>query len=641
MMNHPAPIDETFLLVQSALAGEYSLERELGRGGMGLVYLAREVQLDRLVAIKVLPPHLSVNAELRSRFLRESRTAARLSHPNVVPVFRVGEVGGLVYFAMAYVEGETLTHRVATKGPLVPHEGARILREAAWALAYAHARHIVHRDVKPDNILIEHGSGRAMLTDFGIAHVDASALLTDAGLVLGTAQYMSPEQAAGEAVDGRSDLYSLGIVAHFLLAGKVPFDAPSAAALLAKHLTQPAPPLASLVPGLPRQIGDAIDRCLAKNPADRFATGEALAEALTAATEPPREMPAPIRVWITKGEKSGGAGLFLIVYLSLGIVPLMAMNPWFGLLPLTIVGSAVVLPVTGRTRRVLKAGYGLEDLRSSIRQHWTRRREEQIYEDVESSRGARYAIWGTSALGWLAVVIGATLTAMPGQEILMLGGGVVGATTAALAAIDAVRRRQVGRVGSMSLRFWNGKWGERVVALARVGLKQVAAQPVAPQLTELAIGRATDVLYEGLPTAIKRNLGDLPATVRRLEADAHAMREQIDRLDTHKVQMERDAVGASRALAASAELGSVNEGRDRIAGDLASSLEMARARLAATVAALENIRLGLLRLQLGTAPVASVTSALEAAKRVADQVGRVADATEEVTATLKSPPIAS
>jgi hypothetical protein len=641
MMNHPAPIDETFLLVQSALAGEYSLERELGRGGMGLVYLAREVQLDRLVAIKVLPPHLSVNAELRSRFLRESRTAARLSHPNVVPVFRVGEVGGLVYFAMAYVEGETLTHRVATKGPLVPHEGARILREAAWALAYAHARHIVHRDVKPDNILIEHGSGRAMLTDFGIAHVDASALLTDAGLVLGTAQYMSPEQAAGEAVDGRSDLYSLGIVAHFLLAGKVPFDAPSAAALLAKHLTQPAPPLASLVPGLPRQIGDAIDRCLAKNPADRFATGEALAEALTAATEPPREMPAPIRVWITKGEKSGGAGLFLIVYLSLGIVPLMAMNPWFGLLPLTIVGSAVVLPVTGRTRRVLKAGYGLEDLRSSIRQHWTRRREEQIYEDVESSRGARYAIWGTSALGWLAVVIGATLTAMPGQEILMLGGGVVGATTAALAAIDAVRRRQVGRVGSMSLRFWNGKWGERVVGRARVGLKQVAAQPVAPQLTELAIGRATDVLYEGLPTAIKRNLGDLPATVRRLEADAHAMREQIDRLDTHKVQMERDAVGASRALAASAELGSVNEGRDRIAGDLASSLEMARARLAATVAALENIRLGLLRLQLGTAPVASVTSALEAAKRVADQVGRVADATEEVTATLKSPPIAS
>ncbi|MDQ2666923.1 MAG: serine/threonine protein kinase [Gemmatimonadota bacterium] len=641
MMNKPAPIDETFLLVQSALAGEYSLERELGRGGMGIVYLAREVQLDRLVAIKVLPPHLSVNEELRHRFLRESQTAARLSHPNIVPVFRVGDVGGLVYFAMAYVEGETLTHRVTTKGPLVPHEGARILREAAWALAYAHARHIVHRDVKPDNILIEHGSGRAMLTDFGIAHVDASSARTDDGLVLGTSQYMSPEQAAGEPVDGRSDLYSLGIVAHFLLAGRVPFDAPSAAALLAKHLTEPAPPLASLVPGLPRQIGDAIDRCLAKNPADRFATGEALAEALTAATEPPREMPAPIRVWITKGEKSSGAGLFLIVYLSLGIVPFMGMNLWLGLIPLTLVGSAVVLPVTGRTRRVLKSGYGLEDLRSSIRQHWARRREEQIYEAVENSRAARFAIWGASALGWLAVAAGATLTAMPGREILMVAGGIVGTITVALGVIDAVRRRRVGRVGSMSLRFWNGKWGERVVALARVGLKQVAARPLAPQLTELAIGRATDVLYEGLPAAIKRNLGDLPATVRKLEADAHAMREQIDRLDTHKVQMERDAVGASRALAASAELGSVSEGRDRIAVELASSLEMARARLAATVAALENIRLGLLRLQLGTAPVASVTSALEAAKRVADQVGRVADASEELTASLKSPPSAS
>ena len=129
-MSNPAPVDETFLQVQSALVGEYSLERELGRGGMGVVYLAREVQLDRLVAIKVLPPHLSANEELRHRFLRESQTAARLSHPNVVPVFRVGEAGGLVYFAMAYVEGETLTHRVATKGPLVPHEGARILREA-------------------------------------------------------------------------------------------------------------------------------------------------------------------------------------------------------------------------------------------------------------------------------------------------------------------------------------------------------------------------------------------------------------------------------------------------------------------------------------------------------------------------------
>jgi serine/threonine-protein kinase len=136
----PTPVDEIFLAVQSALVGEYSLEHELGRGGMGVVYLAREVALDRLVAIKVLPPALAEQEDLRTRFLRESQTAARLSHPNIVPIFRVGEAHTFVYFAMAYVEGETLTERIRAKGPLSPVEGLRVLREAAWALAYAHAR---------------------------------------------------------------------------------------------------------------------------------------------------------------------------------------------------------------------------------------------------------------------------------------------------------------------------------------------------------------------------------------------------------------------------------------------------------------------------------------------------------------------
>ena len=634
-------VDETFLLVQSALVGEYSLERELGRGGMGIVYLAREVRLDRLVAIKVLPPHLASNEELRVRFLRESQTAARLSHPNVVPVFRVGEVDGLVYFAMGYVEGETLTQRVTTKGPMVPHDGVRILREAAWALAYAHARNIVHRDVKPDNILIERGSGRAMLTDFGIAHVDAPSALTESGLVLGTAQYMSPEQAAGEQVDGRSDLYSLGIVAHFMLAGKVPFDAPSAAALLAKHLTQPAPSLASLLPGIPRAVSDAIDRCLAKSPADRFATGEALAEALAAATEPPREMPAPIRVWIAKGEKSSGAGLFVILYFSLTmLVALINVSPWLVILPFALVGSAIALPMLGRTRSVLKAGYSLEDLRASLRLHWTRRREEQVYEDVESSGVARKAIWGTCAAAALTAAAGAVLTTMPGREVAMMVGSVVGVTTALLGVVDAVRRRMVGRTGTMSLKFWNGQWGERVVAVARLGLKGVVALPATPQHTELAIGRATDILYDALPASIKRNLAELPATVRQLETEARTLRSQIERLDAHRVQMAGDALGSSRALAVSSEdQGSVDQGRDLVTAQLQTSLEMARMRLAATVAALENIRLGLLRLQLGTAPVASVTSALEAAQRVADQVGRVVAATDEVTAVLRPTPI--
>src|SRR6188768_290196 len=154
-----AVIDPLFLSFQSAVAGRYSLERELGRGGMGVVYLAREVRLDRPVAIKLLPPELAAQERLRDRFLREARTAARLSHPYIVPIHAVDEAGDFVFYVMAYVDGETVAERVAARGPIAPHEVARILREVAWALAYAHAQGVVHRDVKPANILLERGTG--------------------------------------------------------------------------------------------------------------------------------------------------------------------------------------------------------------------------------------------------------------------------------------------------------------------------------------------------------------------------------------------------------------------------------------------------------------------------------------------------
>jgi serine/threonine-protein kinase len=259
-MTHP---DADFLALQAALAGEYSLQRELGRGGMGIVYLARDVQLDRDVAIKVLPSHLASTAESRERFLREARTAAGLSHPHIVPIHRVGESAGFVYFVMSYVEGETLGERLRRDGPLPPADATRVLREVVWALAYAHGRGIVHRDVKPDNILLEAGTGRALVTDFGIAHGGTSTTNTDPGKIMGTANFMSPEQAAGEPIDGRSDMYALGVVGYLAVSGRLPFEASNLPALLVRQATEEAPRVRGAAPGLPSALAAAIDRSLA------------------------------------------------------------------------------------------------------------------------------------------------------------------------------------------------------------------------------------------------------------------------------------------------------------------------------------------------------------------------------------------
>ena len=231
-------------LLQSVLHDRYLIERELGKGGMGAVYLAQDLSLQRSVAIKVLPPELAVRPDLRERFLRETRLAAGFSHPNIVPVHAVEEHPELLCFVMGFVEGETLGQRIRRAGPLTAAEAIRLLQEVAWALSYAHGRGVVHRDIKPDNILIERATGRALVTDFGIAHTAAVAsdtALTRIGEVVGTPQFMSPEQASGDKLDGRSDLYSLGVVAFFAVTGRLPFDADSVTAVMAMQLTQQPP----------------------------------------------------------------------------------------------------------------------------------------------------------------------------------------------------------------------------------------------------------------------------------------------------------------------------------------------------------------------------------------------------------------
>ena len=287
VVTHDPAFVREFPALAAALVGQFQVQRELGRGGMGVVLLARDERLDRLVALKVLPPSLAAQPVTRERFLREARTAARLSHPNVVPIYRADEAGGTAFFAMAYVDGESLADRLRDRGPLPPADAVPILRDVAWALAYAHARGVVHRDVKPENILLERtterGTWRTLVTDFGIAHrviSDEHARLTQDGSVLGTLHYMSPEQVQGHPLDGRSDLYALGVVAYQALSGRLPFEGLPAAAVLVAHATRPAPLLRDVAPHVPLALAAVVDRCLAKRPDDRYATGEALADAL-------------------------------------------------------------------------------------------------------------------------------------------------------------------------------------------------------------------------------------------------------------------------------------------------------------------------------------------------------------------------
>jgi eukaryotic-like serine/threonine-protein kinase len=294
-----------------ALGASFTLEGEIGRGGMGVVYHARDERLKRKVAVKVLPPELAFREEIRIRFLREAETAARLSHPHIVPIHSVGEgPEGLVYFVMAYVDGESLAARLKRRGQLAAEEARRILMETADALGAGHALGIVHRDVKPDNILLEGSRGRVVLTDFGIAKALTSSTgpgtLTATGVAIGTPHYMSPEQAAGDReIDGRSDIYSLGVVGYQMLTGELPFSAPTVPGLLLKQITEQAPYLKDKAPTCPDDLAACVMRSLEKEPEARWPTADALRRALESRTAPPYR---PRRSIAPRGGAGGGIG---------------------------------------------------------------------------------------------------------------------------------------------------------------------------------------------------------------------------------------------------------------------------------------------------------------------------------------------
>ena len=295
-------IDSLRRRLQQALGGEYSVGGLLGQGGFAAVFRVRDATLNRDIAVKVLDVDVSPSPTLAERFLREAQALAQLEHPNIVPIYEVGRHSGVLYIVMRCIDGPSLRQLLVTQKRLSVGDAARIARHVADALAYANSRSVVHRDIKPDNVLLDR-TGHVLVTDFGIAKAAQAAStvqLTTEGMIIGTPQYMSPEQAGGDQVDGRSDIYSLGIVLYQMLAGEPPFDGDSAASILAKQLTATPPPIRRLRGDVSEALAAVIDRMLAKEPAQRFQTAvdvsRALVDALPTAARDRVKVPLRRRV---------------------------------------------------------------------------------------------------------------------------------------------------------------------------------------------------------------------------------------------------------------------------------------------------------------------------------------------------------
>ncbi|PYP54873.1 MAG: hypothetical protein DMD40_15395 [Gemmatimonadetes bacterium] len=509
-----ASISPEFLALQELLAGRYSIERELGRGGMGIVLLARDVALDRPVAIKLLPLHLATRPDERDRFLQEARTAAGLAHPNIVPIHLVEAHGDLVFFVMGFVDGETLRDRVERGGPLSPRLAMKLLQEVAWALGAAHQRGVIHRDVKPDNIMIERATERAVVTDFGIALGKSAG---GGGSVTGTARYMSPEQACGEPVDARSDLYSLGATFFYALTGRAPFEAANVPAILTKHVYEPAPQVQALRAEVPAKLSAVVDRLLRKAPPERFQTADDLARVAGELRGRDFRAPPLVRAFVRNAQVS-----------TLVLLTSVLAGRGMG-----IIGAILLFQLVAVARRLLKDGYTFDDIRAALLA------ERQVQQEED--------------------------------EVIK-------------------RRRWFLRLDSLWYRIWAGRAGRTFFRLAGIGLK-TTARPALPSVerTELVLGRSALSAYQALPDAERRQARDLPAVVERLETGAEALRAR---------------------------------------GDTGESLTEA-------VAALEHLRLALVKRQSGVGSPSDLTLVLERARAIGDHVDRRIAAAAEVQALLE------
>lgn len=616
--------DPAFVALQTALSGRFSIERELGRGGMGIVYLARDVQLQRQVAIKLLAPSLAANPSMRQRFLREAHLAAQCFHPHIVPIHAVEERDDLAWFVMAYVRGESLAERVRRTGPLSADHVQKLAQDIGWALSYAHERGMVHRDVKPENILIDASSERFLLADFGIAlHNDDLALRshsdrTAVGLVgAGTPRYMAPEQARGDAIDGRADLYALGASLFFAVSARPPFDANNSATLIYQHAAMPAPAIRTYAPALPTRLADAIDQCLAKFPDQRFVNAAAFVDAIKP-LETQHALPASL---IPAQENMTGAKIALGWGAVIGVTSLLLMmgekNHSFSRDIILAIGGAISgFMAFVAISRTLEAMYTTGDaLRSGISTHDAERAlsgeiSPQLADRDVRRRSLRKIVSGVVlalAQGHLARMHGMPEIVEGLMQVFLLFGPAY-----------MVGRGMAGVVrGTSFRRFIHEKieqpFARGITRVARAILApktRTEIEPLPDSATELFLERAVNAAIAKLSPQQQKELHDVAAAANALAQDAERLRVQDTAL--------QDALRLARQEV-------TDEGRNRLLAELGAERLVVQNRLATTIAALETMRLDLLRLETSSGSQPGLTTHLGVVKDLARRVDAVAE----------------
>jgi serine/threonine protein kinase len=603
---------------------------------MGIVYKARDRRLKRLVAIKVLPPELAFRAEIRTRFLREAETAAQLSHPNIVPIYSVDERDGIVYFVMALVEGENLGARLHANGALSPGEARRIMLEVARALAYAHERGVVHRDIKPDNILMQSGDGRVLVTDFGIARAvteGADARLTATGMAIGTPAYMSPEQSTGDRqIDGRSDLYSLGVVAYQMLCGDPPFEASSTPALLVKHLSERPEPLISRRRGVPPDLERAVMLLLEKDPDLRFPSAAALVAALETGNVPelPDAPAPPVRVSRTSRvsappvEEEWSGGVSREEQARWYAPPVVKFRKKLG--PYVIVNSVIILSsILFGFNLVFFTAIWSVFMAFQYAKLWS---EDYDWHDVLREPRDRMffdvvAEWFDNVRALWDKNKAAEVRARNQSKLRPSASNTYGAIAAAtaprqgrLAAPEAARR---AGIQSPSVRQAANHRDDilRWVATLSKRDKSIAADipPTAHALYDNIVALATQV------ATLDREVS--PGAAAEVESEISALEAQANPFD------QRASEERVRRLA------HLKRQRRAIA-DLEGRRERSRERLESCLLALENLRLDVIKLKAGSQTLQQITLVAERARELASEVDNAMYVADEM-AKLKGP----